>query len=367
LQAVAEQTSTSPQVLVFRTRMGAQAPLPPDQPQPQPNQRQTDWHDPQRHGSKAAIAAAVFAFIAAIAAGGTFYVNWSNRSDQTTQQAQKQADARTNDLITNNPKVKELSDGLETLTSNVVSLSTDISNLKKAVQTLADNQSKQTQKIIDRILHAAQTSSPKIAAQLVDTAASLIAVSRQERIPADPQYFKSTVADLQNLSAKNELANPVLSARLALAAYRSSLESRKGVPSNVPPSSGGIIIGPHQGVEAMTINGEQLTGNIIGLASSSSGKLSDQTWVKDANLIGGSQLLDGIYWENVTFVGMRIRYNSGETGLKGVRFINCTFDFTPSTASAELADAIALNPTIASMMRQFTGDAILWRPVLPRV
>jgi hypothetical protein len=70
--------------------------LPESAPEPERNPLR---HDPVVHGSKAAIAAAIFACVAAIAAGGSFYVNWSNRSDQKTQQANEQTDAHTNALI----------------------------------------------------------------------------------------------------------------------------------------------------------------------------------------------------------------------------------------------------------------------------
>src|SRR5207245_2138176 len=66
----------------------------------------------RRHGSKAAIAAAIFACIAAIAAVGSCYVNWSNRSDQKTQQTKEQFKTDVNTLIDAklNPAVKVVND-----------------------------------------------------------------------------------------------------------------------------------------------------------------------------------------------------------------------------------------------------------------
>ncbi len=224
----------------------------------------------------------------------------------------------------------------------------DISKLRSALEVLKNKQSRSTQKLINDLLAAASKSDSDSASKILETAKSLISVLRIERIPSGPQYFKTTVARLQDLSKRDELAAPVLSSRLVLAGYRSSLESDKGITSG-PPTTHGIILGPHSGIEKLSINGEHLTGSIITLAPSLSGKLSDQVWVKDVYLVGGSQSLDGIIWENTTFVGMRIRYTNGETSLKGVHFVNCTFDFTPGPRATSLADAIALSPTIIAM------------------
>jgi hypothetical protein len=108
------------------------------------------------------------------------------------------------------------------------------------------------------------------------------------------------------------------------------------------------MLGAGGGLEDMTINAEHLSGNVIGLDPSLEGKLSEHVYVKDVILIGGSQALDGIYWQDTVFVGMHIRYNNGETALKGVHFVNCTFDFSPGALSADLADTIAGEPAVAS-------------------
>lgn len=69
---------------------------------------------------------------------------------------------------------------------------------------------------------------------------------------------------------------------------------------------------------------------------------TDGVRVLDLTLKGASQTLDGVYWENVTFVGTRLRYDGGEVSLHNVRFINCTFGMPSDERGSRLATAIAL-------------------------
>jgi len=71
----------------------------------------------------------------------------------------------------------------------------------------------------------------------------------------------------------------------------------------------------------------------------------DNVRVENLRLEGASQTLDGIHWKNVTFVGTRLRYESGELDLRDVRFIRCTFGFTADERGSRLANAIALGQT----------------------
>jgi hypothetical protein len=60
-------------------------------------------------------------------------------------------------------------------------------------------------------------------------------------------------------------------------------------------------------------------------------------------LIGSSQTLDGIEWQNVTFIGTKIKYTGGSTKLENVTFVNCIFDVLPSTNGIRLANYAALD------------------------
>jgi hypothetical protein len=93
--------------------MGAQGSPPPE---PRPEQRQqADWHDPQRHGSKAAIWVAIIATVALVGNLGNFVFTWSSRSEQHRT---KDFNHDVNDLIDASPHVKALGE----LTTNVGSL-----------------------------------------------------------------------------------------------------------------------------------------------------------------------------------------------------------------------------------------------------
>ncbi|HTV60401.1 MAG TPA: hypothetical protein VMJ93_16130 [Verrucomicrobiae bacterium] len=72
---------------------------------------------------------------------------------------------------------------------------------------------------------------------------------------------------------------------------------------------------------------------------------TDSVRVRNLTIQGASQTLDGVYWENVTFIGTRLRYEGGEVSLHNVKFVNCTFGMEPNNVGARLATAIALGQT----------------------
>jgi hypothetical protein len=298
MQAVAERSSVSPKVIVFRTRMGAQAPLPPEHPQPtQP----PDWHDPQRHGSKAAIAAAVFACIAAIAAGGTFYVNWSNRSDQKTQQSQAQADTHANALIDLklNPAVKavndhtdekfgELSNQIHALDVRIARLEGPLTNRVSTLERRADQQGSLA-KLIDpsRILAT-------IRAELQ------VAQATGKLLPA------SDLNDYRNaIRALPTSAYEYWTTAAAIINYQSLINQMSGEAPD--PST---VSKPCHMLTSHGERGNLSIGNVF---------------------IGGQPIsncvvdLDTQTFSSVIFKNSVVRYNGGPTHLTNVAFVNCRF------------------------------------------
>ncbi len=75
--------------------------------------------------------------------------------------------------------------------------------------------------------------------------------------------------------------------------------------------------------------------------------------VEGITIEGAAQTLDGIHWRNVTFVGTRLRYDSGDLDLEDVRFVRCRFGFLSDNRGARLASAIALGQSSIT----FTGPA----------
>jgi hypothetical protein len=72
------------------------------------------------------------------------------------------------------------------------------------------------------------------------------------------------------------------------------------------------------------------------------GKLSEKLYYSNGTITGGNQTLDGIHWQNATFIGTRIRYNGGEVELSNVQFVNCTFEAPPNDRGFQLVNYAAL-------------------------
>jgi hypothetical protein len=56
---------------------------------------------------------------------------------------------------------------------------------------------------------------------------------------------------------------------------------------------------------------------------------------------GGAQVLDGIYWDNVTFVRTLISYKGGQVFLRNVRFVECTFNVVNEPRGDQFLDFAA--------------------------
>ena len=67
--------------------------------------------------------------------------------------------------------------------------------------------------------------------------------------------------------------------------------------------------------------------------------------VRGLILVGATQTLDYMTWEDVTFVNTHIKYLGGPVRLRNVRFVNCTFDFPTNNYGQQLAKYAALEPT----------------------
>lgn len=181
LQAVAKHpVSTSLKIIAFPRRMATV-----QQSEPKLEQNPVR-HDPVVHGSKAAIAAAIFAGIAAIAAAGTFYVNLSNRSDQKTQQVKKQFETDVNALIDakltpavravndhKDEKITELGNQLHALDVRIARLEGPLTNRVSSLEHRTDQQASLAQLVLSdlqRNLNATDRSTPgywPVAAQFI--------------------------------------------------------------------------------------------------------------------------------------------------------------------------------------------------------
>jgi hypothetical protein len=188
----------------------------------------------------------------------------------------------------------------------------------------------------------------------VDRAESFVTAARLQTRVAQPEFFASSLAGLDRVAQqapKNQrLIEHVTLARIELAAFRSSLE-----PWVAPGVARIIIAAPRTLIANKALNPASAGGSYLDatlmpdtaeiLLPPSSRSFADNTRVEELTIAGAAQTLDGIRWRNVTFVGTRLRYESGELDLQNVRFVRCRFGFESDDRGARLANAIVLGQT----------------------
>jgi hypothetical protein len=307
----------------------------------------TGGHDPQKHGNSAQWAAVGIAILLGVVNVGLVVYFHSAESNART------SDEHVNSLISAKLK-SDVEPKLSEIGTQLNELKTEAANIKKAVETLSDNQPKETQKTIERLLRAArQEQRPDVASRILNTATSLVAVLRKERETASPDFFDVSIKALNGVTSKATEA--AFSARLAFANYRSSLEKQ---PTQIAPPR--IVSGPLtesilRGLPALTtfeftrmLAGTEMFG-VAGIPArqrtfSNTNVLFDT--VNFWTLNGASQTLDGIHWHNVSFIGAHIIYLGGDLDLQNVRFIDCTFEVParqePTPRSQQFVDYAAL-------------------------
>jgi hypothetical protein len=188
----------------------------------------------------------------------------------------------------------------------------------------------------------------------VDRAESFVTAARLQTRVAQPEFFASSLAGLDRVAQqapKNQrLFEHVTLARIELAAFRSSLEPW------VAPGVGHIIIAApwallvNSALNPASAGGRYLDATLMPdtseiLMPPSSRSFANNTRVEELTIAGAAQTLDGICWRNVTFVGTRLRYESGELDLQNVHFVRCRFGFESDDRGAYLANAIARGQT----------------------
>jgi hypothetical protein len=201
-------------------------------------------------------------------------------------------------------------------------------------------------------------------------AKTLISVAIQKRTPAPPDYFEESIAVLADTNTANlpRIASEIQAVRIALAEYRSVLQG----PPNVNPVwvsvplwqgritqdivnkrsvmrvTGSLFLMPGQGQGMYSngpgaiINGSEIPdGRSLFVPSTKSLAINTNS-VSGLVLVARNQALDGIHWNNVTFVNTHITYGGGDLDLRAVRFINCTFDAPATEHGQRLMEYAAL-------------------------
>lgn len=241
---------------------------------------------------------------------------------------------------------------------------------------------------IDAAAEEAQLDNITGAEMDVDRATSLIETARVEARTAGPDFFELAIASLDGTlrphSDNLRLVEHVTLARIELAQLRAFLAGGQGqanpptasdtmsgatlasdtvtpelktagapVPSNAAASDHHVMLQMPRALTAYHVFGPSTAGGdwidakamperAEILMPPASRLLADNVHVQSLTIEGASQTLDGIHWSNVTFVGTRVRYESGEVDLHNVHFERCTFGFTTDDRGARLATAIAL-------------------------
>jgi hypothetical protein len=242
---------------------------------------------------------------------------------------------------------------------------------------------------IESGIHEAQGGNISAAEVAMDRAASVIEAARIASRNAPSDFFETASRSLdralQAHTENNRLFEHVTAARIGLAQLRSS-ELAATAPKPDPASTSGnpatsssletaaaskdpsgpeaalpgvgkeISIASPREIAAnhlldpSTLGGDTIDATMMPetmeiLLPPSSRLFIDNVRVQNLTLKAASQTLDGIHWKNVTFVGTRLRYESGELDLQNVHFVGCTFGVQVDQRGARLANAIALGQT----------------------
>jgi hypothetical protein len=201
----------------------------------------------------------------------------------------------------------------------------------------------------------------------VDRAESFVTSARLESRDAQPEFFASSLAALdlvaQQAPQNQRLFDHVTQARIALAELRSSENpmpspnAGSAVGSQLAPDIAKplSIAAPREFAANSTLDPQNLRSNYLDatlmpdtseiLLPPTSRSFADNMRVENLTIAGAAQTLDGIHWRNVTFIGTRLRYESGELDLQNVHFVRCRFGFSSDDRGARLANAVASGQT----------------------
>jgi len=192
----------------------------------------------------------------------------------------------------------------------------------------------------------------------VDRAESILTAARLQALNAQPPFFMTALAALDRVAQErpqdDRFVDHVAQARVSLAELRSS--------SVAPDNAGSIdtaaemhpirIAAPRELAADEMLGPGQLHGNYLDatlmpdtaeiLLPPTSRSLEDDIHVENITISGAAQTLDGIHWRNVTFIGTRLRYESGELDLDQVRFVRCRFGISSDDRGARLTTALVL-------------------------
>ncbi|SRR6266568_1351960 len=185
------------------------------------------------------------------------------------------------------------------------------------------------------------------------------------KAPAPPEFFKQVSDVINSVSPRQpELSTKFGQLRISLATYRSALNPFPSLPKQtaelpttkppfnltmalyrastsvvLSPPKPVVIVGYGTGIDCTSMK----PGQEIFIPATRSLDENPAT-VRGLTLVGATQTLDYMTWEDVTFVNTHIKYLSGPVRLRSVRFVNCTFDLPTNNVGQQVAQYAALEP-----------------------
>ena len=300
MQEVAEKSSvsTSPKVIVFRTRMGAQAPFPPEQPsQPLLAPVQPTWW--QQHGTTATWAAIVVTALIGLASIGTTWHFHSVDSDA------KVSDEHIRNLV---------EDKFKPLNRDV--FDDKVGKLSDKIDELSDRMTRVEQRLDD--LHSDLQKQSELQKDIRKQALQAAALARLQADPAD--RLDKIRKDIQTAESKKE---PIPYSKLV--DYKLAVHA-------LPPSAA-----DYWKTVAAIINYESFLEQTLGHAPNPT-KISrpcplttNSPYTRD-NLIVGTIVRGCIVdldsangFVGTIFVDCVVRYRGGRVAMQNVQFRNCAF------------------------------------------
>jgi len=221
-----------------------------------------------------------------------------------------------------------LDNKIGTVQKDIQTMSGRMKGIEDAVKVLGNQQSDQTQKLINSLLAAAKLAKkPEIAARAIATAASLTATLKEEKRAASPEFFKIATEELTalHLSGVKETKLGAFRTQRELAEYQSALQ-----------------LGQTMG----TVWNCALGFNSKSMFGAGGDQTSANRFIANVTVTNCPQILDGFSWKNVVFINSRIIYHGGPVILDNVTFVNCKFEAEAGNDGFQLLQYAALDQKI---------------------
>lgn len=165
-----------------------------------------------------------------------------------------------------------------------------------------------------------------VSADLLESVKTVVTRNRTERRVASNSFFAGASASIRDVSYdySTEIAKKFHSLFTDLAEYRSALEKAPDMPFSRGAAM--VIGGGPQLIGNSFFDFGGLDADMIVLQPGPGGTMPTHILFQDDGFRGGRQLLDGIYWDRVTFIRTHIVYRGGLVFLRGMHFVDCSFE-----------------------------------------